>query len=57
MNFSTIHENPIYFLTWVTAIGMILSLIEATLKIKIENYNSLKRRERLIKNLYPKRLA
>ena len=57
MNFSSIHENPIIFLTWVTAIGMILSLIEATLKIKIENYNSLKRRERLIKNLYPKRLA
>ena len=51
MNFSTIHENPIIFLSWVTAIGMILSLIEATLKIKIENYNSLKRRERLIKIL------
>ena len=57
MNFHSIHDNPIVFLTWVTAIGMILSLIEATLKIKIENYNSLKRRERLIKNLYPKRLA
>ena len=57
MNFSTIHENPIIFLTWVTAIGMILSLIEATLKIKFENYNSIKRRERLIKSLYPKKLA
>ena len=57
MNFSTIHENPIIFLSWVTAIGMILSLIEATLKIKIENYNNLKRRERLIKSLYPKKLA
>ena len=57
MNFSTIHQNPIIFLSWVTAIGMILSLIEATLKIKIENYNSIKRRERLIRNLYPKRLA
>jgi len=57
MNFSTIHENPIILLTWVTAIGMLLSLIEATLKIKFENYNNLKRRERLIKNLYPKNLA
>ena len=57
MNFSTIHENPIIFLTWVTAIGMILSLIEATLKVKFENYNNRKIRERLIRNLYPKKLA
>tara|TARA_B100000212_G_scaffold147179_1_gene110530 strand:- start:190 stop:363 length:174 start_codon:yes stop_codon:yes gene_type:complete len=57
MDFSTIHENPILFLTWVTAIGMILSLIEATLKIKFEIYNNIKKRERLIKNLYPKKLA
>ena len=57
MNFAAIHENPIVFLTWVTAIGMILSLIEATLKIKFENYNNIKRRERLIRNLYPKKLA
>ena len=57
MNFSTIHEHPIILLTWVTAIGMILSLVEATLKIKFENYNNLKRRERLIRNLYPKELA
>ena len=57
MNFSTIHENPIIFLTWVTAIGMILSLTEATLKIKFENLNNIKRKERLIRNLYPKNLA
>ena len=57
MNFSAIHENPIVFLSWVTAIGMILSLIEATIKIKFENYNNIKRRERLIRNLYPKNLA
>ena len=57
MNFHSIHENPILFLTWVTAIGMILSLIEATLKIKFENYANIKRRERLIRNLYPKKLA
>ena len=57
MNFSTIHENPIIFLSWVTAIGMILSLIEATLKIKFENYINLKKRERIIRSLYPKKLA
>ena len=57
MNFSTIHENPIIFLTWVTAIGMILSLIEASLKIKFENYNNFKKRQRLIRELYPKKLA
>ena len=57
MNFSKIHENPVILLSWVTAIGMILSLVEATLKIKFENYNNLKRREKLIRSLYPKELA
>ena len=57
MNFSTINENPIIFLSWVTAIGMFASLIEATLKIKFESYNNFKRREKLIRNLYPKKLA
>ena len=57
MNFSNIHENPFLFLTWVTAIGMIVSLIEATLKIKIESYFNFKRRERMIRSLYPKKLA
>ena len=57
MNFSTIHENPILFLTWVTAIGMLISLTEATLKIKFEYYNNLKRREKMIRSLYPKKLA
>ena len=57
MNFSTIHENPIILLSWVTAIGMFLSLIEATLKIKFENYVNLKKRERIIRNLYPKKLV
>ena len=57
MNCREIHENPIIFLSWVTAIGMILSLIEATLKIKFENYNNIKRRERLLRSLYPKKLA
>ena len=53
MNFSTIHENPILFLTWVTALGMFISLIEATMKIKIEYHNNLKRREKMIRSLYP----
>ena len=57
MVFSKINENPIIFLTWVTAIGMILSLIEASLKIKYENYNNLKKREQLVRSLYPKKLA
>tara|TARA_Y100001978_G_C23507877_1_gene344132 strand:+ start:11 stop:184 length:174 start_codon:yes stop_codon:yes gene_type:complete len=57
MNFSTIHENPIILFSWITAIGMFLSLIEATLKIKFENYVNLKKREQLIRNLYPKKLV
>ena len=57
MNFSTIHENPVLFLTWVTAIGMLISLIEATLKIKIESYYNFKKKERMVRSLYPKKLA
>lgn len=57
MNFSNIHENHFLLLTWVTAIGMLLSLIEATLKIRIETYNNIKKRERMIRSLYPKKLA
>tara|TARA_Y100000589_G_C27164301_1_gene634123 strand:+ start:1354 stop:1527 length:174 start_codon:yes stop_codon:yes gene_type:complete len=57
MNFSTINENPIIFLAWVTVIGMLISLIEATLKIKFENYRNLKKRERMVRSLYPKKLA
>ena len=57
MNFSTVHENPVLFLTWVTAFGMLISLIEATLRIKFENYNNIKRREKMIRSLYPKKLA
>tara|TARA_Y100001968_G_scaffold119249_1_gene108659 strand:+ start:25431 stop:25604 length:174 start_codon:yes stop_codon:yes gene_type:complete len=57
MNFSTINENPIMFLLWVTAFGMFVSLIEATLKIKYETYNNLRKREKLIRSLYPKKLA
>tara|TARA_Y100000589_G_scaffold57459_1_gene47811 strand:+ start:6875 stop:7048 length:174 start_codon:yes stop_codon:yes gene_type:complete len=57
MNFSSVNENPINLLLWVTAFGMFISLIEASLKIKYENYNNIKRREKRIRNLYPKKLA
>ena len=57
MNFSSINENPIIFLSWVTVIGMFASLTEATIKIKFENYINIKRREKLIRSLYPKELV
>ena len=57
MNISEIPENPFIFLSWVTAIGFLVSLSEATIKIKIEKRNSYRKREELIANLYPKKLA
>ena len=57
MNFSEIPENPFIFLSWVTAIGLFISLSEATIKIKLEKRNSFKKRLDLINNLYPKKLA
>mgnify|MGYP000198831931 FL=1 len=57
MNFSEIPENPFIFLSWVTAIGLFISLSEATIKIKLEKRNSNRKRLELINNLYPKKLA
>ena len=57
MNFSEIPENPFIFLSWVTAIGLFISLIEATLIIRLENYNNQKKRVALVKSLSPKKLA
>ena len=57
MNFSEIPENPFIFLSWVTAIGLFISLSEATIKIKREKRNSYRQRLELINNLYPKELA
>ena len=54
MNFSEIPENPLIFLSWVTALGLFLSLTEATLKIKLEKISSLQKRQELIDSLYPK---
>ena len=57
MNFSEIPENPFILLSWVTAIGLFVSLTEATIKIKLEKRNSYRRRLELINSLYPKKLA
>ena len=54
MNFSEIPENPLVFLSWITAIGLFLSLTEATLKIKFEKINSMQKRQEFINSLYPK---
>ena len=54
MNFSEIPENPLIFLSWVTAFGLFLSLMEATLKIKFEKLSTLQKRQDLINSLYPK---
>ena len=57
MSFSEIPENPFIFLSWVTAIGLFISLSEATIKIKLEKRNSYRKRLELINSLYPKKLA
>jgi hypothetical protein len=57
MDFSEIPEKPFIFLSWVTALGLLISLTEATIRIKIEKKNTNLRREKLIKKLYPKKLA
>ena len=57
MNFSEIPESPFIFLSWVTAIGLFLSLSEATIKIKLEKRNNIRKRLELVESLYPKKLA
>ena len=57
MNFSEIPENPFIFLTWVTVIGLLISLTEATIKIKLEKRNNYRKRLKLVNSLYPKKLA
>ena len=57
MDFSEIPENPFIFLTWVTDIGLFISLSEATIKIKLEKRNNYRKRLEIINNLYPKKLA
>ena len=57
MNFSEIPENPFIFLSWVTAIGLFISLSEATIKIKLEKRSINRKRIELIDSLYPKKLA
>ena len=57
MNFSRITDNPFIFLSWVTAIGLFISLTEATIKIKIEKRNLYRKKIELINSLYPKKLV
>ncbi len=57
MNISEIPENPFIFLSWVTAIGLFISISEATIKIKLEKRRSYRKRLELINSLYPKNLA
>ena len=57
MNFSEIPENPFIFLSWVTAIGLFISLSEATIKLKLQKRNIYRKRLELINSLYPKKLA
>ena len=57
MNFSEIPENPFIFLSWVTAIGLFISLSEATIRIKIEKRSNYRKRIEVINSLYPKKLA
>ncbi len=57
MNLSEIPENPFIFLSWVTAIGLFISLSEATIKIRIEKRNSYRKKLELINRLYPKKSA
>ena len=57
MNFSEIPENPFIFLSWVTAIGLFISLSEATIRIKLEKRNIYRKKLELIISLYPKKLA
>ena len=57
MDVSEIPEKPFIFLSWVTALGLFISLTEATIKIKNERTNKKLNREKLIKKLYPRNLA
>ena len=53
MNLVNINENPIIFLSWVTTIGLFISITEATIKINYQINKNDKKREKMIKRLYP----
>jgi len=57
MNFSEMPEHTLIFLSWVTAVGLFISLSAATIKITLEKRNSYRKRLELINSLYPKKLA
>ncbi len=54
MNFFEIPEKSLIILSWITALGFFLSLTEATIKIKFEKLNSIRKRQSYINRLYPK---
>jgi len=54
MNFSEIPEKSLVILSWITALGFFLSLTEATLKIKFEKIDLIRKRQEYINSLYPK---
>ena len=54
MNFFEIPEKSLIILSWITALGLFLSLTEATIKIKFEKINTIRRRQDYVNSLYPK---
>ena len=57
MNLNEVYENHFIIILWFTTIGLVISLTEATIRIKHDQYLEIKKREKLIKSLYPKELT
>ncbi len=57
MNLNEVYENHFIIILWFTTIGLVISLTEATIRIKYDQYLEIKKREKLIKSLYPKELT
>ena len=57
MNLNEVYENHFIIILWFTTIGLFISLTEATIRIKYDQYLEIKKREKLIKSLYPKELT
>ena len=57
MHLNEVYENHFIIILWFTTIGLVISLTEATIRIKYDQYLEIKKREKLIKSLYPKELT
>ena len=57
MNLKELYQNHFIIILWITTIGLFISLTEATIRIKYDQYLEVKKREKLIKSLYPKELT